>query len=323
VGLEKEMHMGIKGKRNIARIDPENLTERFIKEYPYSPFQKKVIITVYKMRAVRLNQIARIMNYHPNYIRRELKDLYENRFVDRNFMWEEKVQEKKNQGSAEGIYFLDEAGKVAVSGFLDKDLKDIKWKLMENLVNYDKLKHTLECSEVLAKIYEECRNANLSVIDFLCEKFLWVKFSYQNTQYEFCPDMYVKIMKDKFAYSFFVENDNATMDVKSFLSKVPKYDNYKISGQYETDYDVFPRVLVITTSKERALTLAKEVGKKQKSKVEWLFTWHDIFYEKPFSDKTFIHTSVEQYPRTYSLFDEIPEEAKTGVKKQLLEAAEA
>ncbi len=312
-----------KGSRKVDRIEPDELTDRFIKEFEYTPMQKKSIEIVYKMRAARLNQISRILGYEIFYTRKQLRELYINRFLDRVFAWEEKVIEKNNKGTAEGIYFLDEAGKIAVSGFLDIELKDVKWKPIENLIKYDKLKHTLDCSEVLTRIYEECRNANLSVIDFLCEKFLWVKFSYQNIQYEFCPDMYVKIMKDKFAYSFFIENDNATMDVKSFLNKIPKYDNYKISGQYETDYEVFPRVLVITTSKERALTLAREVGKRQKSKIEFLFTWHDIFYEKPFSDKTFIHTSVEQHPRTYSLFDEIPEEVKTGIKKMLPEAAEA
>lgn len=304
--------MGTRGKRNIIRYDPQLIDERFIKDFNYLPFDRKVIELVYKMRAISTSQITRITGYNANYVRRELTNLYFHRFLDRVYPYEQKVIENNNLGSVQGIYFIDEAGRVALSGFLDSELKYIKWKPIENLVKYEKLKHTIECSEILAKVYEESKKAGYSVLDYASEKFLWKKFNYQNTKYEFCPDMYLKIMKDKYAYSFFIENDEATMDVRSFLTKVPKYDNFKLSGIYEEEYDIYPRVLVITTSKDRALTLAREVGKKQKSKVEFLFTWHDAFYELPFGSNTFIHTSVDMLPRTYSMFDEIPEEAKIG-----------
>ena len=308
--------MGERGKRKIDRLDPQLISDRFIKDFEYLPIHRKVIELVYKMRAIRTSQITRITGYNANYVRRELHNLYYNRFLDRTYPYEQKVIENDNKGSVQGIYFIDEAGRIALSGFLNMDLREIKWRPVENLIKYDYLKHALECSEILAKVHEECRRAGYTVLDYACEKHLWKKFSYQGTQYEFCPDMYMRIMKDKYAYSFFVENDEATMDVRSFLAKVPKYDNFKLSGGYEEEYDIYPRVLVITTSRERALTLAREVGKKQKSKVEFLFTWHDAFYELPFGSKTFIHTSVEKLPRTYSMFDEIPEEAKIGLNEE-------
>lgn len=307
--------MGKRGKRKIERIDESLIGEKFVRDYEFSPLQKKAIELVFKLKAARLGQIARILGYHPHYVRNEMHKLYYNRFLDRRFPWEEKVQKYNNLGSVQGVYFLDDAGKIAITGLLDIETRDVKWRPVENLIKYEKLKHTLECSEILARVQEECRKIefNYNIIDYMCEKFLWKKFSYQGGQYEFCPDLYIKILKDRYAYSFFVENDEATMDVNTFLSKIPKYDNYKLSGIYENEYRIFPRVLVITTSKDRAVTLAKEVNKKQKSKVEFLFTWKDMFYEMPFGSNTFIHTSIEKIPKTYSLFEEIPEEAKIGL----------
>lgn len=302
----------MKGKRNIQRVDSDMICDQYVKEFDYTPFQQRAIETVYKLRSVRFNQITRILGYSNNYARANLRELYYCRFLDRRFPYEEK-SENGDKGSVQGIYMLDEAGKIFMAGYSDVELKDVNWIPRDNLIEYRKMKHTLQCAEIAATVFEECRHAKYQVMDYRGERFLWTAFKYQNAHYEFSPDLYIKVLKDKSTYRFLFENDEATMDIRSFLAKVPKYDNYKLSGQYIYTYDAFPRVLVITTSKERAITLAEEVGKRQKSKVDFLFTWHDAFFERPFGSTTFIHTSVKQYPRTYSMFDEIPEECRVGL----------
>ncbi len=300
-----------KGVRKIARVDESEIDENYVKNYKMCPAKVKAIYLIYNLRALRSMQIARIMGCNRKYTLSILKDLYYHRFLDRRFPYEEKGN---GSGSAQGIYFLDEAGKIFISGYMDIFLKDVQWRPIDNLIKYEKLRHTLDSAEIVTRVFEECRNAKYSVVDYKTEKKLWTEYTYKNNAFEFAPDIFFKILKDRHTYSFFVENDEATMSVNSFLAKVPKYDNYKISGQYIMDYDgVFPRVLVITTSKDRAIVLADEVGKKQGSKVDFLFTWHDMFYESPFGSKTFIHTSVKRAPKTFSMFDEIPEDHRAGI----------
>lgn len=295
----------MKGQRKVDRVDEKQINIQYINSTITLEIQKKIIETTYLLRFVRSDQIAKVTGYDLIYIRKILNFLYKHRFIDRIFPYEEVLYEKKRQGSAKGVYMLDEAGKILVSGMYDIPLSEVKWRPEENLIKYEKRKHTLECSEIIARIHEECRNAGYKVIEFSGEKHLWMQYSYQDSTYEFEPDVYFKIQTDKHKCSFFVENDEATMSIPSFLAKIPKYENYRLSGQYVSRYEVFPRVLVLTPTKQRALSLATEVSKRQKTKVDFLFTWHDAFYEKPFSENTFLHSSMKG---TMSMLDDIPEE---------------
>lgn len=292
----------MRGKRKIERVDERAVSGKFVNSAIKNGTQRLIVEIVYLLRCADTTQLARITGNHAQYVRKQLNYLYVNRFLDREFPYEEVLYEKNRRGSAKGVYMLDEAGKILLSGMLRTE---IKWRPEENQLKYDRRRHTLECSEIIARIHEECRNAGYVVLEFLSEKHLWTPYEYQETQYEFEPDIYFKIQTDRYKYSFFVENDEATMSLQSFMAKIPKYENYKLSGKYVERYEIYPRVLVLTPTKQRALALATEVSKRQKTKVDFLFTWHDAFYEKPFSKNTFLHASMKG---TLSLFDDIPGE---------------
>lgn len=296
-----------KGKRKIERIEEEILDEDYIAKLSMTPMQREAVKLVYMMRTLRSSQIARLLGYYNKYALEQLNRLYYHRLLDRRFLDEEK-KAHNNKGSSQGIYFLDAGGKIFISGYMDMKTKGVNWKPIDNLVNYDKLRHTLDSAEIITRVMEECRKYEYKVVDYRGERHLWTAYKYQNLSREFAPDLYFKVLKGTYTYSFFVENDEATMSVPAFLAKIPQYDDYKISGQYDLDYEgAFPRVLVITTSKKRAFTLAREVGKTQTSKIDFFFTWQEIYYEAPLGSNTFIHTSVDRYPQAYSMFDEVPE----------------
>lgn len=271
---------GIRGKRNQDRIDPKEINDEFVVNFPLSPFQKKALSIIYHMRAVTTSQLLRMTGNNYDYAVEKMLQLHLNGFVLRKFPRREIGQ----GGSNEAYYLLDKAGAIFIAGSQGVGLKDVKWELRDNLIDFDKLTHTLQISEVRAILEQESKKNNHIIESCLSDRHLFMNFSYEEKSYYLRPDMFL-IYNDKFnLHTYLCEIDMGTMAVNgfshktsSFVDKIPAYEALRLSGQYKKYFDVYPRILVFTTTKNRALQMAEAVNERLQTKAEFLFTTFDFF----------------------------------------------
>lgn len=287
--------IGIKGKRKQERLDAGSVDEEFVVNFPLSLFQRKAIETIYQMRVATTSQIQKITGYSYDYICNQLLKLHLNRFLIRKFPNKNIGQ----PGSCEGYFMLDTAGAIYISGIMDVPVKDVKWSIRDNLIAYEKLNHALKITELRSALEKEIREKKTEDLKFLecwSDRHLAIKFSYEEKPYYLRPDIFISIEKAGAQYSFLAEVDRGTMAMSRFSSKtnafedkVPVYEYLKLSEAFKDISDIFPKILVFTTTADRAQKLMNVVRKKQKTKAEFLFTSFDFFEENPLG-KIFIKT---------------------------------
>lgn len=266
---------GIRGKRNQERIATESINEDFVIDFPLTTFQKLAMEVIYQMRTVTTKQLAEITGYSIPHVREYMLKLHLNRFVYRMFPPKDLTQ----PGSKEAYYLLDEAGSIYIAGAYSMGMKELKWQKRDNLVKYDTLNHTFRVSETRAKLEIEARNKGHKIMSCWSDRHLYFRFNFEQNQYYIRPDLYFIYEDDKHQYSYFVEVDMGTENVRafskktaSFDAKIPVYESFKLSGEYKKAFEVFPRILVLTTTAARAKQLCEAVKDKQKTKVEFLFS---------------------------------------------------
>lgn len=282
--LEIKQSAGVPGKRNQERIDINKINDDFVVDFKLNNFERQVIELIYWMRAVTTSQIVDITGYTYNYIAKHMLKLYLNRFVHREFP----AKEKNQTGSNEAYYLLDQAGAIYIAGCLDISLKEVKWSRRDNLIRYDKLKHTLSVSSVRARLEIEARKKQQKLLDCISDRHLYINFTHEDKQITLRPDLYFVYEGDEHKYSYFVEVDLGTEAIRgisdkttSFDNKVNSYDSLKYSGEYKDYFEVFPRILVITTTANRAKKLMEAVREKKQTNIDFLFTTFDFWQRDP------------------------------------------
>lgn len=271
---------GIRGKRNQDRIDSKEINDEFVVNFPLSPFQKRALSIIYDMRAVTTSQLVRITGNNYDYAVEKMLQLHLNGFVLRKFPRREIGQ----GGSNEAYYLLDRAGAIFIAGSQGIGLKDVKWELRDNLIDFEKLTHTLQISEIRAILEQEAKKNNHIIENCLSDRHLYISFTYEDKNYYLRPDMFL-VYNDKFnLHIYLCEIDMGTMAIKgfsrktsSFIDKIPTYEALRLSGEYKKYFEVYPRILVFTTTKNRALQMADAVNERQQTKAEFLFTTFDFF----------------------------------------------
>lgn len=290
-------------KKNVLRVE-DTINTRYVTEFDYKPVDMKIIEAIYLLRCGRTKDIQNILgNVSYVYLTKRMRKLYRARFIDRKSYVEESLKLKYKGGSKEMVYFLDQAGKLLLSGMFDVPQKAIKWRSLENLLKYDKVKHELQTTHLIALVSEAIRNIGGTVVEYLGEKHLVSKYTFNNKDGTFRPDAYIKIKLDGKEYSYFIENDNSTMSAPEFAKKVYMYDNYRISKTYELMYGHFPKILVITSTQKKAYNLAIAVNERLRTKSEWLFTYIDKFEKNPLAADAFINTSIKEKMQQYSMIN--------------------
>ena len=307
--MDIQKSAGIKGKKNQQRIEIERINEDFVVDFPLSPFQKQAIEIIYSMRAVKTSQLVDITGYNYKYVTGQMLELHLNRFIYREFP----PRDRKKKGTDEAYYLLDDAGAIYVSGAYEIQMKDVRWRKRDNLVKSDKLEHTFRVADVRAMIEKEAREQGHKVLKCIGDRHLEISFTFENERYEFRPDMYLKYSDGKYEYDFLFEVDLGTMNytgispkTQAFDRKVPVYEYYKLSEEYKRTFDSYPKILVITTTTDRAKKLREAVREKQKARpevrVEFLFTSMSLWKEMC-TGSIFIDTSDDA--KYKSIFDDI------------------
>lgn len=275
---------GKRGLRNQERVDTKDINDDFVVDFSLSTFQKKAIEVIYNMRAVTMGQLVDITGYSYTYATRQMLQLHINRFVERIFPPKERYQ----KGTNEGYFLLDTAGAIYISGIYEIPMKEVRWIRRDNLIKYEKLTHTLQISRSRARLEVEARKKDHKIINCVSDRHLYLKFKFEDRDFILRPDMYFQYVDDKKSYNYFVEIDLGTMAITgpspktmAFENKVEYYEAYKLSRAYKERYNGFPRVLVVTTTTDRAEKLMRAVQARQKTDVEFLFTSLALWQENP------------------------------------------
>lgn len=297
----------MKGQRNVERVDVKTINDDFVVDFPLSTFQRKAIEVIYNMRTVKISQLIDITGYSYRYVTKNMAILHINRFVERLFP----MKERDQKGTDEAYFMLDQAGAVFISGFYELAMKEVLWNRRDNLIKYDKLNHAFQISGARAAVERKAREKGDKIINCVCDRHLFFKFKYEEKDFIIRPDMNFTYVNNSKHYNYFVEIDLGTMAMTSnsfktdsFDDKVAYYDAYKLSGSYKDKFNVFPRVLVITTTTDRAAKLLEAVRLKQKSGIEFLFTTLNMWEESTF-EEIFIKAKESNSPeiKYLSMFD--------------------
>lgn len=266
-----------RGQRLVDRIDPKEVNDDFVVDFPLTTAQITAIEVIYNMRTVKMSQLQAITGYNYKYLTAQMAELHKNRFVERAFP----IKERDLKGSNEAYFMLDTAGAIYISGYYEIPMKEVLWSRRDNLIKYEKLNHAFHISGIRADIEKKAREKDHKIVNCVCDRHLYLDFKLDEKKFVLRPDMYFSYIDTdtQSQFHYFVEADLGTMAMSgnssktyAFDGKVQYYDAYKKSGEYKNKFNVFPRVLVITSTTDRAMKLLDACRMKQRAGVEFLFT---------------------------------------------------
>lgn len=285
-----------KRERKVERVDPATIDEKYILSMSFSTFQKEAIKLVYEMRILSLTQISKILNVTSKYASMQLAQLYKAGFLYKAM----KEDLEFGKGTKEYYWMLDRGGAMFIAGAYDVPMKQINWDLRDNLIAFDKLKHSMKITEVRVQITEFARSRGHKIESAICDRHLYYEFKKDDKDITVRPDLLISYNDGTNIYQFFFEIDMGTMAVNgpayrtsNVTSKIPKYEGFKSSGAWKEYFDVFPRVIFLTTTKNRALFMAESIKKAQETNQEFLISTFEFFeknaegpYKKSDSEET-------------------------------------
>lgn len=267
------------------QIDIKDINERFILEFKFSLVQKEAIKLVYEMRILSTSQLSKILNRNIVYVREQLLILYKNRFLYKinNSSFEE--------GNKEAYWMLDTAGALFIAGAYGIKVKQLNWNIRDNLIKFEKLSHSLKISEIRTKLEIAAREKSHKIESCFCDRHLYYEFSSENKKYVLRPDMFLVYNDGSKIYQYFFEIDMGTMTISGpknrtsvVISKIPKYEGFKSSGEWKQYFEVYPRVIFLTTTKNRALYMVDAIKRVQTTDQEILISTLGFFEENPLGD---------------------------------------
>ena len=281
------MTNGIKGKRNLERlIDPKDVSERFILEFKFTSFQKDAIKLIYDMRIMSTSQISRALDKGIEYVRKQLLVLYKNGFLYRRY-----ESEGIGVGSSAAYWMLDRGGALFIAGCYEISVKKLNWDIRSNLIRFEKLAHAVQISEVMTELREFARVNGHSVESSYCDRHLYYDFTANGEKVGICPDLFITYNTGSKIYQFFFEIDMGTMAITGPISrtsvvinKIPKYEKFAVSKEWKQYFDVYPRIVFLTTTKTRVLTMVNAIKEVRNSSLDFLVSTFDLFKEAALED---------------------------------------
>lgn len=115
------------------------------------------------------------------------------------------------------------------------------------------LRHSLAVAEVVVDLTEAARGSDLELLAVECEPACWRRFYGQAGQAEMLkPDLRVILGLDEFEHHAFIEVDLGTEHGPTIARKADVYQRYRPSGLEQSTHGLFPQVVWLTDSQERA-----------------------------------------------------------------------
>lgn len=237
---------------------------------------KEVLLSVYHHRCLTTEQIAEIhfkydtrgkVNSQASLIaRRRLRKLFDYALVDRFF-----VDVGEGQGSSQAHVLLDSLGAKVVAGLLNLRMEEVDWRYEMNAARLPYLGHLVSINDFYLYLLRSAREHGHECTGFLTETHTRHEFTHWDSRIVFNPDAYGQYWMGSEGFHYFLEWDNGTMSPATFQKKHQRYVAFYDSEEYRKYYPTFPLVLTVTTTRERAATLAKSIRSKDSTDIVWMF----------------------------------------------------
>jgi hypothetical protein len=120
--------------------------------------------------------------------------------------------------------------------------------------------HTLCVLDCYIEVVKHCHAQGAEVLSVETEPACWRNHSSLGQAIAVRPDLYVILGAHELELRWFIEIDRATEHLPAIVRKCAAYERYYRSGVEQDRHGVFPRVMWITTSADRANRIAHELS---------------------------------------------------------------
>jgi hypothetical protein len=128
------------------------------------------------------------------------------------------------------------------------------------------LLHTLQVAELHTRLIESERSRHFELLELSAEPSCWRTYDGHGTQRDVLkPDSFVRLGLGPYEDSYFIEIDRGTEGSRALDRQLAAYVNYHASGQEQQQHGVFPRVMWLTPTDERAGVIAECVQRLPKA----------------------------------------------------------
>jgi len=253
-----------------------------------TPRDVEIIKAVHSYRFLSTSQIKRRFFRSKSKADRRLRRLFDYGFLDR-------IQLPVTQGRGELLYALWKQGTHLLAERLDKTLEEIGWRPKMNKLNPYHLKHELNLNQFRFTLEEAAvTNNEYSIL-------LWkqgadlrspqsrfkplLKFYWRRSAVILIPDALFALKGPKGRAFFFLEIDRATETKPTiFRKKMAHYSAYYKSGTFSKQFSHKKfRVLTVTISQRRLLSLIQNIKDLDHAPMFWFTTLEHISPDKFFA----------------------------------------
>jgi len=180
------------------------------------------------------------------------------------------------------IYTLGEGGRIWVSRTLEAEgeTRAIRsLKTGQAATGHPLLVHDLVQNEFALRLVEESRRRGYTV-EWLGEWEVTESFAWEGRRRLFRPDGALSIEQGEKTLFAYIEMDMGGRAHRRTTKKVPMYERYFRSKAWQTRFDKFPLVLVVTSTEERRRRLMQAMERAQRERaLRWLYASREVLWQ--------------------------------------------
>jgi hypothetical protein len=121
--------------------------------------------------------------------------------------------------------------------------------------------HTLQVAELHTRLVEADRSGRVELLELSAEPSCWRAFVGGGSQRSVLkPDSFLCLATREYEYSYFLEVDRGTEGSRALERQLALYMAYRATGQEQAAAGVFPKVLWLAPSAERAAAIEASVA---------------------------------------------------------------
>lgn len=234
---------------------------------------KEVLKFIYFHRFVSTNQLAELyfkykdngeLQKYPKGITRRRLARYREEGLIKSFY----------TSNTDMIHTIDEKGVMVVASILGTNFNSLYFNPREDLISIGIANHSLTLNDLYIKLLNHAKAKKGKIVEYKVESLNRVYYEHHGKQVFFQPDAYMLYAPDKnkrIAYPYFIELDLDTESPKRYSEKVELYEGYYDSRDYQSQYNSFPKIVTVTTTKARRDRLKNYA----KTKLDWEYYTFD------------------------------------------------
>jgi hypothetical protein len=128
------------------------------------------------------------------------------------------------------------------------------------------VRHALQVAELHTRLTEADRSRRFELLELAAEPACWRSYGGIGGQrLTLKPDSYVRLGVGAYEHSYFIEVDRGTEGTRALTTQMQHYVSYHHSGHEQAAHGVFPKVLWLAPSDQRASVMAACVRRLPKT----------------------------------------------------------